>query len=201
MKKLDIKNIHKWPVPMKGIVVALCCAVVFYFGYSIDLSNIQKQLQANQQQEGDFKTQLDATLLEYAELEQAISQLGDIEKALATWQKKLILQQDLPDLLNQILKLGTSSGLQFNLFNPGADVSAEGYLKVPIKVVVVGNYNQIASFISKVANMTSIVAISDFSISRMPKSTSTTPEAADQSASSNQLTAQIILEVYHLGSK
>lgn len=196
MKKLNIKNIHEWPLAVKSIIIIMACMFVFYFAYFWDFVIIKRQLVLNQQQENDLKTQLDATLHKYAELESEVSQLGNLEKSLLTWQNKLIPLKDLPELLNQILKIGRVSGLQFNLFNPGTEIKAEGYLKVPIKVVATGDYNQVANFISKVANMPWIVAIGDFSIFKEPAAANTTAKT-----NSNLLTAQIILEVYHLADK
>lgn len=70
----------------------------------------------------------------------------------------------MPGLLEDISKTGVASGLKFELFAPQPEVVHEFYVERPIKISVVGTYFQLAMFISRVAEMSRIVTLHDFSI-------------------------------------
>ena len=71
------------------------------------------------------------------------------------------LKVDDPNLLEDISKTGTASGLTFELFAPMPEVLHDFYIEVPIKIGVVGNYHQFAVFLSRVAQMSRIVTLHD----------------------------------------
>lgn len=185
MSKYDLKNIDQWPLMMRYIVIGICCAGLIYLGYFFDVSRLTKRLDVAKQQEQDLKQQFELLFTQQSALETDISELPVLQNALNAWQKKLIKKSDLPELLNEILKIGTANGLQFNLFNPGDEVKEDMYIKMPIKVVVTGGYNQIASFISQTANLPWIVVIGNFKLSK--------------AVGSDNVTAELVLEVYYLG--
>lgn len=187
MAKYDFNNIDQWPAALRYFIYALTCAIVIYLGYFFDISNLTKQLNTIKKQEQDLKQQFEILFNQQSILETDIADLPMLQQTLTMWQKKLIKKGDLPELLNEILKIGTANGLQFNLFNPEAEVKDGIYNRVPIKVVVAGGYNQIATFVSQTANLPWIVVIQNFKLSKQPNSDS--------------VLCELILEVYYLGKQ
>jgi len=178
---INFKNIYEWPLYGRLVVFLLVSLGVFYFGYYFDFSSFSNQIYGKYQQEKDLKQQMKAILKNEAEMHEVVSSFHEIEKLLDQWQGQLINGAHLPDLLNQILKLGTANHLQFSLFVPGDKQKKDDYFEVPIKIVMQGGYNQVANFISQVANLPEIVAIGDFVISKP--------------------TSALTLEVYYLANK
>jgi type IV pilus assembly protein PilO len=72
------------------------------------------------------------------------------------------------------------------------------YEKIPIKVVVVGSFHQIADFISQIANMQAIVVIGNFTISNENKIDLLGDKLAKQAVAQHLLSAEMTLEVYRL---
>jgi type IV pilus assembly protein PilO len=194
MMHYDVRQIYDWPQTPRAIVIIIICLIVFYLGYFFDLSTLNSRLSAIQQNEQDLKAQLASLASKQAEIKAELEKYSILENTLIETQKKLISSKELPELLNEILKIGTQNGLEFIDFTPGNEEKDKinPYLKVGIKVVVVGTYDQIATFISQVANISHIVAIGDFTIAR-PSSEKLT---AEQASLVNRLTADLTLEVY-----
>jgi type IV pilus assembly protein PilO len=198
MPKYNLNNIYEWPMTTRYLVVGLICAIVFYLGYGWDISALKTQIANAQAKEDELKSQLTFVINKQIKIEREAAQLPKMQASLVEWQKKLINYADLPELLNQILKLGGNNQLHFSQFNPGAEKKVDIYLKVPIKVIVVGGYHQLASFVSQVANMPWIVVVGDFTLSKENKNDVLGSKLAEQATAENLLTAEITLEVYHL---
>lgn len=197
LKDYDLKNIADLPFKVQIVVCCVLCALVIYFGYLWDISYQEKELQAIQNQEGDFKTQYQGIAVNLVNLQNDLSQLPQIRAAIEKQQAKLVKFASLPDLLNEILKVGTTNQLQFDLFSPGAPVKEKYYLRVPITAIATGSYNQIANFFSQIANMPMIVVIGNYQIAR-PQGKLNEKRLTTQAGYINQLQAQFVLNVYTL---
>lgn len=79
--------------------------------------------------------------------------------------RQLPAQNEMPGLLEEISKTGIASGLRFELFAPQAEVAHDFYIELPINIRIVGTYMQIALFLSRVAEMSRIVTLHEFSVS------------------------------------
>ena len=198
MAGYSVNNIVEWPRSLRFLVMLLVFALVFYGGYYFDLLALSHNVLSVKQQEENLKQQLEIVFAKKAALEDEISQLPALEHILTFWQQKLIKPKELPELLHQILKTGVSNDLQFVYFNPGAERVEGIYSTQPIKVVVVGNYHQIANFASQIANMPTIVVIKDFTIVRGDLDAMAGAGAAGPAGSHNHLSAEFSLEAYHI---
>lgn len=191
MMNYNLKQIYDWPLIPRSIVIGIICCVVFYLGYFLDLSGTARKLKLVRQQEEDLKIQFVSLASSVADTKKELTKYPRLINALSQTKKKLINSSELPELLNEILKMGAQNELEFNNFSPGAEVKEGEYVKVPIKVVVVGTYDQIASFISQVANMDRIVAVGNFVLAKNQIKTPTEPTLL-----TNRLIGELTLEVY-----
>lgn len=201
MKKMTLNNIYDWPLTMRLLVLTAFAAVVFYLCYSWDISSISSKLMNAKQKEVDLQQQLQFSIEKQNDLKNEISQSDKINSTLLQWQNKLVTYNELPQLINDILKIGSTNGVEFPLFSPLQQVKVDIYYKIPIKVVAVGNYHQLANFFSQVANMPLIVAINNFSITTEIKNDLIGTQLAKVAATENLLTAEFNLEVYYLADK
>lgn|SRR3990167_3195627 len=227
---MNLNNIHEWPLLTRMLLLGVVFFIVLYLGYRFDLSKKKQDLSRAEQQEVDLKQQIELVIRKGKNMQAEVSRLPERQAELVKWKKQLISYDNLPELLNEILKLGGENGLIFSLFTPAESVkvmlpsasskSADAsnsdapinlgaiapqdnatvisYAKVPIKVVVVGNYHQIASFISQVANMQWIVAIGNFTLSNENQAALLGEKLATQAGARNLLSAELMLDVYYL---
>jgi type IV pilus assembly protein PilO len=197
MKKLDLNNMHEWPIITRCILIALVCVIVFYFGNKWDLVALQKKLQISKTEENDLKLQYASVIKKQMAAKVQVLHFNDMRVLLNEWQKRLIAYNELPDLLNQILKIGNNNSLYFNLFDPGEAIVDNNYMKVPIKVVAAGTYHQLADFISQLANLPWIVVVDNFTLSNENTTEVLGAKMAETANSQNLLTLDMTLDVYY----
>lgn len=240
MRNMSLSNIHEWPLMTKLLLCFLALFATLYLGYRFDLSSQIQKLSRDEQQEVDLKQQLELVIQKNKIIQSEVSHLPTLQAKLLKWKNQLVDYNDLPELLNQILKLGADNHLFFSAFTPGesvkvtvdtkpaapadaaaatatpaaastaapapTDANAEDnappiqFNKVPIKVVVVGNYHQLADFISQLANMPWIVAIGNFTISNENQTALLGETLAKQAVTQHLLSAELALDVYHTGA-
>lgn len=195
--KFNIRNVHDWPLSLRCGVGVVIFLVTLFLGYRFDLSSLSTQLNVVTQQEDDLKLQYDALMKKKAVLKHDLAGLPALRAQLVEWKKSIIKHEDLADLLNSILKVGTSNHLYISLFDPDAAIKEGEYEKLPIKVIVVGSYHQLADFISQLANLPQLVAIGDFIISNENKNDVLGAKLAQQANEQNLLTAEMKLAIYY----
>ena len=62
--------------------------------------------------------------------------------------KQVPAKNEMPGLLEEISKTGTSVGLKFELFAPQPEVKHDFYYELPIKISVIGTFMQLAEFMT-----------------------------------------------------
>ena len=79
--------------------------------------------------------------------------------------KALPEKKEIPSLLTGISRAGKDVGLEFLLFQPGAEVKKEFYAEIPVSIKVLGTYHNLATFFDKVARLFRVVNITDIKMS------------------------------------
>ncbi len=197
MMKFNIKNVHEWPLSLRSGVVFVIFLITLFLGYYFDLSSMSKQLDAAVQQEDDLKQQYQSLITHKAVLKHDLSHLPELRAQLVEWKKSIIKHEELAELLNTILKTGANNHLYISLFEPEAAAKEDEYEKLPIKVIVVGSYHQLADFISQLANTPQLVVIGDFIMSNENKNDVLGSKLAQQANEQNLLTAEMKLAIYY----
>ncbi len=93
-----------------------------------------------------------------------------LEQRLAEALTELPNDANIDELLTQLNEVGVRAGLDLTSIEPGAEAK-EGsfYSKIPVKLSVVGNYGEIASFFDSVGRLKRIVNISEISLKEPTK--------------------------------
>lgn len=200
LKSINFRNIYEWPIYGRMVVFALVCLAIFYGGYFFDFSDLSNQIYTRYKQEQDLKQQMRSILKAEEEMQQVVLQFPEVLSLLDKWQSQLINAAQLPDLLNQILKLGANNHLQFSLFVPETKKQQGDFYVVPIKVLIRGNYNETANFISQMANLPQVVVIDDFTMLKQTNASSNDTKETEDVNLSGSLTTALTLEVYYLAT-
>lgn len=190
MNELSLKNIGDWPPALRITLIAVSCIAVFYLFYFFDISALNIQYTAQQQTTQDINAQLTAVMHKQMAIQKETQDFDELQKLFNQWQQQIIQQKRVPDLINNLLKIGADNNLHFNSFTPDTESKVNLYTKTSIKIIAVGSYHQLGDFISQVANMPFVVSIDHFSISS---------ENKDSTATDGKLlTAEFDMEVYSL---
>jgi type IV pilus assembly protein PilO len=166
-----------WPAIPKsllllGLFSALLAAV--YFAYT--RSQIE-DLEKGQQQEVSLKTEYKDKIKKAVNLEALKGQKEEVAQYVQALEKQLPSRSEMDALLSDINQAGVGRGLQFELFKPGTHQVKDYYAELPIAVKVVGQYHDIGSFTSDIANLPRIVTLNNLLVKIQEKTNNLTMEA------------------------
>ena len=191
MINLDSIKLHQTNPTMRMIIIGMICCAVFLMGYLFDMADLRDKTVIAGSQESDLIKAIAISNQRQTYIRSEISRLPTLNGLIALWEEKLVRHEKMPDILNDILHIGASNQLQIISFNPSPETKTARYFKVPIKMEAVGTYNQIAGFLSQIANMPKLIALEDF--------TMTAEEVkAAQPSSGNLVNIAIDMNVYFL---
>jgi type IV pilus assembly protein PilO len=165
----DINASGTWPVPVKALVIAIVCMVVGAAGVYLDSLGQLDELAALEKKELDLKTDFEGKQRKSANLQDYRDQLAQIETSLAIMIKQMPTQEEVASLLVDISQTGLASGLEFRLFQPGLPIAKEFYSELPIKIEVIGKYEELSLFVSGLAALPRIVTVHDVVIKPVEK--------------------------------
>lgn len=162
LSSLELNNIGSWPAVIKGIVFVLFFVVMLALGYNFHLKDLQASLERSQGEEQALKQQFSSKAFQAANLEAYKEQMKEMEISFGTLLRQLPSDTEVPGLLEDITRTGLGSGLEFEEIKLLPEVTQPFYIELPIQVVVVGSYHDLATFVSGVASLPRIVTLHDF---------------------------------------
>jgi type IV pilus assembly protein PilO len=163
-KYLD--KIVKAPPAVKfgGLAAAVVLMTAANFFFVIQpLEETMERLKADQRK-------LDMELAEKSEIAQNLNErrreMDVLEQKLAEALTELPENKDVEELLAQLNDVGKKSGLEIARVEPGPESVGGGdfFARIPIKMMVSGNYHEIAMFLQEVANMRRIVNVNNIKL-------------------------------------
>lgn len=161
---LNGRHPGQWPIVprvLSGVGVFLLVLVVGWFLYWSDQKD---ELNAGEQQEVQLKEQYKSKVQQAINLEALQKQKLQVADYVATLEKQLPSKAEMDALLSDINQAGLGRGLQFELFKPGQVVVKNYYAELPINIKVTGNYHDVGSFASDIANLPRIVTLNNMSL-------------------------------------
>lgn len=171
LNELSFENIGVWPKGIKVLFIGVSVIVILFLGYWLDNSGQIDELHKVQSEEIKLIDTLKVKQHQATNFEFYSQQLIQINQFFKDILQRLPTKSEVPGLLEDISKTGIANGLEFKLFKPLPEVQGIFYAELPIEIAVIGNYHQIAGFISEVASRERIVTFHDFSISAVKADT------------------------------
>ncbi|GGI91146.1 type 4a pilus biogenesis protein PilO [Legionella impletisoli] len=178
LNELTLENIGQWPKHIKIAAIVVVALVIIGLGYWLIIKSNLEQYESLQQQERELRAEFERTQHKAANLQAYRNQMEIMEERFGVMLKQLPSKNEMPGLLEDISRMGVASGLTFELFAPMPEIQHDFYIELPIKISVVGNYHQLAVFLSRVAQLGRIVTIHDFVIE--PAATEKQKQTGDQ---------------------
>lgn len=161
---LDFQNVGNWPIAFKVIAAVIVSIAVLGAGYWFDTQHQLVALENAEKKEGDLKKKFEAKQAKAVNLEAYKQQMVEMKSTFGTMLRQLPSKTEVAGLLVDISQTGLASGLEFELFQPGAEKPAEFYAELPINIRVTGNYHRFGNFVSGVATLPRIVTLHNISI-------------------------------------
>lgn len=164
LNELNLDNLAVWPGFIKIGLIITCCLILFFLGYWFDIRLQLANLNKVTQQENELRKEFQTKAEQAVNLPLYQQQIKQMKQILAIMVKQLPDNTEIPNLLEEISKIGTANGLEFHLFKPLPEKFQDFFDEVPIQISVVGDYHQLGSFIAQVAALNRIVTLHDFNI-------------------------------------
>lgn len=161
---LNGRHPGQWPIVprvLSGVAVFLLVLLVGWYFY---WSDQQDELNAGEQQEVQLKEQYKSKIQQAINLDALQKQKLQVADYVATLEKQLPSKAEMDALLSDINQAGLGRGLQFELFKPGQVVVKDYYAELPINIKVTGNYHDVGSFASDIANLPRIVTLNNMNL-------------------------------------
>ena len=198
LNELSFDNVGQWPKLIKYSLVIFLSFLIIALGYWLIVKSSFDDYSNLQSQEITLKKDFELKQHQASNLQAYRMQMTEMKDRFGNMLKQLPTQNEMPGLLEDISKTGIASGLSFQLFAPMPEVLHDFYIEVPIKIIVVGNYHQFAVFLSSVAEMSRIVTLHDFVISRDESSANKQNKLTEEQLANagELLTMEITAKIY-----
>ncbi|MFC3908429.1 type 4a pilus biogenesis protein PilO [Legionella dresdenensis] len=194
LNELTLDNVGQWPATVKYIMAGLVAAAVIGLGYWLFIKPNFEQYDSLLAQQETLKQDFERKQQQAANLQAYKNQLQIMNERFGNMLKQLPAQNEMPGLLEDISKTGVASGLTFERFAPEPEVKHDFYIELPIKIAVIGNYHELAVFLSRIAEMSRIVTLHDFDIKPVDAEKQQVKPA--KPAGGDQLKMEITAKIY-----
>jgi type IV pilus assembly protein PilO len=189
LSELDLNNLGSWPAVVKVVSCILLLVAALALGYNLYLRDLQVRLEGYRAEEVSLKKQFSSKAFQAANLDAYKAQMREMEESFGALLRQLPSDTEVPGLLEDITRTGLGSGLEFEEIKLQPEVAQQFYIELPIQIVVVGGYHDLATFVSGVASLPRIVTLHDFEIGLPSKQ-------KDESVSSSALRMSILAKTY-----
>lgn len=160
----DIKAVGTWTLPVRAAMMLFVCSTVVGIGVYFDTLDQLTMLENSEQKETALKGEFEGKQKKAVNLQDYQDQLTQIETSLDKMIRQMPTEDELASLLVDISQTGLASGLQFRLFKPEAPILKDFYSELPIKIQVIGKYEELGLFVSGLASLPRIVTLHDVEI-------------------------------------
>lgn len=194
-RDLDFQNSGNWPQGVKITFCVLLFGVICLAGWYFQIRGEQEDLESKQKQEEALKSDFRIKQAKAVNLEALRQQLEEMKDMLRQMLRQLPSKTEMPELLVDISQTALSSGIENDLFQPGAETIKEFYAEKPITLRMVGSYHQFGTFISGVATLPRVVILTMHDVSLRPQA-GAAPGGAKPALTSGTLALEGTVKTY-----
>ena len=160
----DLNQVGSWPMAVKVIIWVLAFVGALSAGYFVHVTNLQSELAKAQKEEISLRGAYKEKFAQAVNLDAYRLQQKEMQAEFEAILKQLPTHTEIPGLIEDINKAGLNNNLVFSSIDLQPEVRHEFYIEKPIKISVSGNYHDLGSFVSSVANLSRIVTLHDFEL-------------------------------------
>jgi type IV pilus assembly protein PilO len=164
LQTLDAQNPGGWPTWVRIAASILAAVVIMLLGLWFMIKPQYELLQQAKEKEISLRSEFERKQKKVAALDAYKAQLAEMEKSFGDMLRQLPSKTEVANLLNDISQTRVASSLEEELFQPQPEIPKDFYAEIPNKIVVVGNYHEVGTFVSGVAALPRIVTIDEVEI-------------------------------------
>jgi type IV pilus assembly protein PilO len=169
MKNIFAKFQEKLSGLTPGQKVLLFAGTLLVLGAAFYYLKFQGQLDSITQ----IKAQITDQRNKLASLKAAVTKVQALEKEIAQSDEELTRllmllpdQKEIPGLLENVSRLGSKVGLENILFQPQPEVMQEFYATIPIRLDLLGTFNDLGVFLDSISKLDRILKVESLTLTR-----------------------------------
>lgn len=195
-RDLDFQNAGNWPQGVKMTFCVLLFGVICLAGWYFQIRGQQEDLESKERTEQTLRADFSKKQAKAVNLEALRQQLEEMKDMLRQMLRQLPSKTEMPELLVDISQTALSSGIENDLFQPGAEQIKEFYAEKPITLRMVGSYHQFGAFISGVASLPRVVILTMHDVSLRPQAPAGAAPGAKTALTSGTLALEGTVKTY-----
>jgi len=194
VNELDFDNVGDWPAQARYFAMVVVILAVLFLGYIFlvgrqlsDISLISQNAEKSKQDWARILPRIDQLDHDKKTIVRANQLFSGLLKQVPRKINKI-------DFFDRVSAAGVESGVKFKLLKPLGEVKDDLLFAMPIQITATGNYHQLATFMSRLANFNQFITMRKFTI-RPVKSES--EESKSGKNYDGVLRLKMLLSVYH----
>lgn len=168
LQSLDTTNLGGAPNRVKVFLIIVAMAAIIGGVYWFIVKDQRIQLEGLKKKELEHKQTFSYKYQKAAQLPAYKNQLEEMEVILKSMLRQLPSKNEMSDLIVDISQTALASGIENDLFEPGAETLKDFYAEKPISLKMKGNYHEFGAFVSGVASLPRVVILTMHDISLKP---------------------------------
>jgi type IV pilus assembly protein PilO len=152
-----------WPV--KALALLAVMSLILFLGYKLVITDSIESLRQVENKEKELRTTFEQKQRRASQLEAYEAQLAEMQRSFGNLMQQLPSSTEIPSLIIDISEKGVSNGLEIVRFEPLQEISKEFYAEKPIKLIALGTYKELATFVSDISGLPRIVTIHNINLS------------------------------------
>jgi len=163
---LTVDDLKRMPFKYKVLIVCGLLALVAYFYYfSVFAAILDSRTQLRERLE-TLDQQIAIKRVAARQIEKHKRDIAKLRKDLQEAMNRLPEQKEIPGLLTSVTQAGIQKGLEFKLFKPDKPIEQDFYAEIPVKIIVLGGYHDLARFFESVARLPRIMNVRNLAIKK-----------------------------------
>jgi type IV pilus assembly protein PilO len=189
LNDIDWSRVGVWPLLGRVSIFFLAVFTVVALAAFLFINDWQTTLERENKKEEKLKNEFQFKVSQAAALDQYRNLMEQMGKDFEFLVNQLPKKTQVPGLLDDIDEKARLNGLEIVSVKLQPEQVSEFYVTLLIEIVVTGFYHEMGNFVSDVANMSRIVTLHDYKISKKKK-------ASSESGKYSKLRMEIVAKTY-----
>ena len=194
LQDFNINTIGDWPAIHRYIIAISSGLIIFILFFFFFIFPQYSQLSQDRSTENTLKQQLALLTEQVIIFNEKNQRLTAIKELLSLKSKQLPQQQHLGVTLESLNKFATQDELNLFLLKPEEAIQENDFIKIPIKISVLGNYTQLSTFIDQISRMQYYLYLNKMNVSLVNNDTE------NNSNNLETLKLEMLAEFYYLAT-
>lgn len=162
--ELNWQQRNQWPLELKIGVGLFFFIGMFFLTYCVLVISVSRTWHFLKLEEGSLRLELKKKYRKLGRLDAYHRESDELKREFNAVLTLLPKQNEILGLFEAIAKAGTEKGVIFKLFVPLKEVKHDFYIELPVKITLLGTYQQLGVFINQLTHMQRLLTVSHFTI-------------------------------------